>query len=464
MTGSNDNEQDRLLASVLDDIDQGILIYDRNLAVLAYNRRVLEILELPAGQFPVGSSFEGWVRYTSENGGYSEIGSVEEQIEKRMKVIRSFESYETDHIKFDNRILEIRGKPLADGNFVTAYTEITEWKNSERTLLESEARLIRVLDNSPIGVNIVGQDGVRRFANAKILEMNGLEKNDLKKLSISKSYADLDHRDALLKEYREKGVVNDREVEFVRLDGTHYWALLSLREITFEGRKSILAWHYDITERREMEEKLRNKQQQLQMQIMEVRDREQRMEAQASELVEIADELASAQEKMKFLANHDALTGLPSLRLCQDRITQALEAAKREKKLCALMFVDLDGFKSVNDSLGHDAGDAVLKGVAERIKSCIRAVDTVARIGGDEFVVVMSNIELKSEATHVAQRLIETLSEEFPVEGGIARVGASIGIALYPDNATTADELLRLADASMYEIKRKGKNNFGFAK
>ena len=169
-----------------------------------------------------------------------------------------------------------------------------------------------------------------------------------------------------------------------------------------------------------------------------------------------------AEEKIRHLANHDALTGLPSLRLAKDRLLLALGLAHRNKALAAVMFVDLDGFKSVNDTYGHDAGDKVLMEVAGRLLSCVRATDTVARMGGDEFMLVATNLHSPDNAAGIAAKATRELARPFTLSQGEATIGASIGIALFPDHAEEADKLVGMADAAMYVVKNSGKNGYAF--
>ena len=174
-------------------------------------------------------------------------------------------------------------------------------------------------------------------------------------------------------------------------------------------------------------------------------------------------EQVQAEERIRYLANHDALTGLPSLRLARDRLQMAIEAARRSARLAALLFVDLDGFKEVNDRYGHDAGDHVLQTVGMRLKESVRQTDTVARIGGDEFLMILTNLNAPEEAERLAGKVVEALSA--PITWGDAqlRVGASIGIAVYPHDGEDASQLLRLSDQAMYRVKRSTKNAYGFA-
>ena len=166
--------------------------------------------------------------------------------------------------------------------------------------------------------------------------------------------------------------------------------------------------------------------------------------------------------ELDFLANHDALTGLPSLRLCKDRLDQSLAEARRNRQTSAVMFVDLDGFKEINDQHGHDIGDLVLKMTAGRIKTEIRETDTVARIGGDEFVIILSSLPETAIAERIAATVIAQVARPLQIKDIEVEITASIGISLYPEHGTTAEKLIRSADKAMYQVKREGKNSFGF--
>lgn len=162
------------------------------------------------------------------------------------------------------------------------------------------------------------------------------------------------------------------------------------------------------------------------------------------------------------LAYYDCLTGLPNRRLLQDRFQQALANAQRHGTGMALLFLDLDKFKPINDSLGHKAGDEVLKTLADRLASCLREGDTLSRIGGDEFVVLLLNIAGEEEISSVAQKIIDITSEPIPMKGRDLQVGCSIGISIFPKDGTGYDTLLKNADAAMYRAKENGRNNFQF--
>jgi len=166
------------------------------------------------------------------------------------------------------------------------------------------------------------------------------------------------------------------------------------------------------------------------------------------------------EEKIFHMATHDALTDLPNLNLVKDRIIMAIETSRRNKTSVAIMFIDLDNFKIVNDSFGHEIGDCLLQKVAKRFLSCIRKTDSVARVGGDEFLIVLTELQSSKNAELIAKKIIQFISKPFIFNDKHASVGVSIGISLYPDNGTDYKTLITKADRAMYVVKNSGKNNF----
>jgi len=173
-------------------------------------------------------------------------------------------------------------------------------------------------------------------------------------------------------------------------------------------------------------------------------------------------ESKAREEAVRHLAYHDALTGLPNRRLLDDRLAQAIHLAQRRDRKLAVMLIDLDDFKQVNDSLGHRAGDAMLREVAARLSACVRRADTLARHGGDEFVVVVSDVQADADCGLVAEKILRSLAAPFQIEGRALGLGASIGISLFPSDAGDGDALLRNADAAMYSAKQQGRNQYRF--
>jgi diguanylate cyclase (GGDEF)-like protein/PAS domain S-box-containing protein len=168
------------------------------------------------------------------------------------------------------------------------------------------------------------------------------------------------------------------------------------------------------------------------------------------------------EERMRHMAHYDPLTELPNRALIADRLQQAVIKARRDKTYMAVMFIDLDRFKPVNDNLGHDIGDLLLKQVAHRMLSGVRASDTVARIGGDEFVVLLPSIEQEADATIVAEKILHALKQPFDVAGHEISISGSIGIAAYPEHGDDEKLLLINADIAMYHAKKDGRNGYRF--
>jgi len=173
-------------------------------------------------------------------------------------------------------------------------------------------------------------------------------------------------------------------------------------------------------------------------------------------------EIKRLQDRMDNLAHHDQLTGLPNRTLFYDRLKHAQALAKRREKGFALFYMDLDGFKAVNDTHGHELGDHLLKAVGERLSECVRESDTVARIGGDEFTVLLPDLQSRDTAASLAQLIIEALIRPFQFDGVSCGIGVSIGISFYPTDGEESDRLISCADAAMYRVKNTGRNSFAF--
>jgi diguanylate cyclase (GGDEF)-like protein len=188
----------------------------------------------------------------------------------------------------------------------------------------------------------------------------------------------------------------------------------------------------------------------------------ERLEKEHKALLLSTEKLKKANIKLKTLAHFDSLTGLPNRELFYDRLSQSIEKAIRHKNELALLFVDLDRFKQINDSLGHSLGDKVLQAVAARLNNCIRKEDSLARLGGDEFIILMDDLEKGENASLLAQKIIDSLAEPIYIDEHTFYVTASIGISLYPQDDKDLHTLLRYADTAMYKAKKEGKNNFQF--
>src|SRR6202030_1769275 len=169
-----------------------------------------------------------------------------------------------------------------------------------------------------------------------------------------------------------------------------------------------------------------------------------------------------AEDRVQYLAFYDDLTGLANRPLLQDRLAKALADARRQKYKIALLFLDLDTFKNINDSLGHSVGDLLLQEVAERLKTWGRKQDTVARVGGDEFLIVLTELKDITDAAVAAERLLDGIIAEYSIQGHAVNITCSLGISIFPEHGTDPETLMKNADAAMYSAKESGRNNFRF--
>ena len=266
------------------------------------------------------------------------------------------------------------------------------------------------------------------FYSARWMSMLGYDSGEL--LSTLDTWIKLTHPDDISKTLKlvdacAKGVQDSYSLEFRMLHKDGHWVHILSRAFAVREKSNnevlrFVGTHVDLTERKKLE----------------------------SELL--------------YQANHDNLTGLPNRKLAIELLTKAIATARRNRSKIAVLFMDLDGFKIINDTLGHDVGDLVLMETAKRLRDNLREVDTVARIGGDEFLVILEGVIEKSCVSLVAEKLVDSLRQPYKNKTNISVIGVSIGISLYPDNGEQLDELINRADQSMYEIKSRGKNNYTF--
>lgn len=184
--------------------------------------------------------------------------------------------------------------------------------------------------------------------------------------------------------------------------------------------------------------------------------------ADVTPLKHLEQELKEAKERAEELASHDYLTGLPNRVLLTDQISAAIARAKRNAEIVAIMMIDMDGFKLVNDTYGHGAGDRLLVETAGRMKNAVREMDTVTRYGGDEFLITAPQLNSESHAASIATRLLAMVREPFHLEEALLEPSFSVGIALFPPDGATPDELIRHSDSALYTAKRRGKNRYAF--
>ena len=317
---------------------------------------------------------------------------------------------------------------LAHGCFIAIKQDITERKRAEEELHGSRQMLQSILDAIPQRVFWKDRDCIYLGCNRALATDAGL---DAAAAIIGKSDCDLSWS-AMAEHYRaddqlvmeqDSAKLNFQE-QLSRPDGSMRW--IQTNKLPLRDRKGkvtgVIGTYEDITERK------------------------------------------LAEERVQFLAYYDALTGLPNRTLLQDRLAKALAGARRSKDKVALLFLDLDRFKNINDSLGHSVGDLLLQEVAERLKRWAREQDTVARVGGDEFLIVLSAVKDVADAAVAAGRILDAMTTEFVIQGRSLSVRCSLGISIFPDHGKDAESLIKNADAAMYSSKEGGRNKFSFFK
>jgi diguanylate cyclase (GGDEF)-like protein/PAS domain S-box-containing protein len=320
------------------------------------------------------------------------------------------------------RILESNLLPQHDasGATVAAFvliSDITRHRVAEQAVRESEERLRLFAAATHEGI-VFHEDGVLEDCNEALLRLTGYTLAELAGTRIIDHVAP-EYRDAALDALRT-GYEQPYESEIIRKDGTRLPVEFEGRTLPFNGRIYRLSVVRDIRRRR------------------------------------------ASQKRIDFLAHHDLLTGLPNRALLLDRLEFMLASARRRGTQLALLFIDLDNFKTVNDSLGHVAGDALLRVVAERIQKALRTVDVVSRHGGDEFLVALPDLESDQAPVPVAEKLMAAIGAAVELEGHGLSVSASIGISVFPRDGVSADALIKNADAAMYLAKERGRSNYQF--
>jgi len=325
--------------------------------------------------------------------------------------------------------------------------DFTEQRRAEDELQRVLAEQQALLDNVVVGIAFT-RDRRNVRCNRRFEELFGFAPGAAVGSSARDMYftdEEFARRDEIY-EQLNRGRTHSREQWLRRQDGSGFWCRIAGRAVKAGDPAKGHVWLFeDITHAHEAEERV-----------------QQALDALERKVAERTAELEEAKARAQHMAGHDALTGLANRRLLEDRLTQALALSYRNRQQTAVMFIDLDRFKTINDSLGHTVGDALLKEVAQRLAKALRTGDTICRIGGDEFVVVLPEVKRSSDVAQVAQKVIEQLSAPVTVEERELVVTPSIGITVFPDDGRDAETLIRNADAAMYHAKEMGRANYQF--
>lgn len=321
---------------------------------------------------------------------------------------------------------EARLLPFPPNQVVTFIRNISDRKQTEAELRQAEAKYRSIYENATEGIFQSNLEGNYLSANNALARIYGYDSPEDLQANLTdiatSLYVDPNRRHEFTRLLVEQGSITEFESQIYRKDGQIIWISENARAVHdahgelsyFEGTV------IDITERK------------------------------------------LSENTIHYQAFHDLLTGLPNRALFDDRLPIAIADARRRGDLVAVMFLDLDRFKTINDTLGHAVGDRLLQDVAERISHCLREVDTVARWGGDEFTLLLPHLRYPDDAVIITERILHALKPGFYLEGHHLHVTTSIGIALYPSDGTDPDTLLRNADAALYRAKESGRNNYQF--
>ncbi len=335
------------------------------------------------------------------------------------------------HCRKDGTIIdvEISSHPLdfhGVKSMLVAANDITERKRAEEAVHHAEEKYRGIFENAVIGIFQATPEGELTSVNRALALMHGYDSPQQLIAEVTdvarQLFVDPGQMADLTLTAMRDGVLRGVEVEICRRDGTLKWARLNLRAVRGPGGDGVIieGTVEDITDRK------------------------------------------AAEDRVKFLAYYDALTELPHRALLQDRLENALAGARRRGEKIALLFLDLDQFKAVNHSFGHSFGDVVLKEVARRLKACAGDHNTVARVGGDDFLILLSSVQDAADAAIAAEQIMNAMEAPFLVRGHSVRVRCSIGVSMFPEHGTDGEALMANAEAARYSAKDLGRSNVRF--
>ncbi|MFZ0198448.1 MAG: EAL domain-containing protein [Candidatus Sulfotelmatobacter sp.] len=321
-----------------------------------------------------------------------------------------------------------QGEGRDETQFIAIKQDISGRKQAEQALRRAEEKYRAIFEDAVIGIFQASADGRLLNVNRAFAEIHGYDSPEQMLVELSnlnaaaQLFVEPKRMDVLRQVLGEKELVRDFELDVYRRDRSERVVLVNVRAVRDASGNMLF---YEGT-------------------------------------VEDVTARKVAEERVQFLAYYDALTGLPNRTLLQDRLATALAGARRRKDKVALLFLDLDRFKLINDSLGHSFGDLLLQEVAQRLKKWAREQDTVARLGGDEFLIVLTGVKNIADAAVAADRMTKSMTAGFVVQGRPLNITCSLGISVFPEHGTNSETLIKNADAAMYFAKESGRNNFRF--
>jgi diguanylate cyclase (GGDEF)-like protein/PAS domain S-box-containing protein len=413
----------RLLATALEEAPNAIVLTDHQGTILWVNPAFTEMTGYTADE-AIGKNPGLWRSDEQDAGFYAALwNTIAAGTVWRGEVVNRKKdgSLYTEEMT----VAPVRSAAGAVSHYVAIKQDITQRKLAEQALQDAEQKYRSIFENAVLGIFQTNLEGDFVSVNPALARLGGYDSPEdfLNHVpGAAEIYVDLKRRDELRELLLAQKVVRDFEVEVKTKDGAKRTTSINVGAVAdSEGKIFYLEGTVqDITERK------------------------------------------AAEARVQFLAYHDALTGLPNRVLFEDRLAKALANARRRQERVAVLWLDLDNFKTINDSLGHSVGDLLLKLVGERLHRHTRAQDTVAKVGGDEFVFALINPGHISHAAAAVERIRRVVAHAFEVQGRVLNVTCSIGISLFPDHGGDSETLLKNADQAMYCAKENGRNNFRF--
>ena len=447
------------LSAIFDSASLGIAVV-RERTFARCNRRLEEILGLPTGSL-LGRPIQ-------------EMFVSDEEFQRVDELVRAEFSAGTRHrreqiyLRADGKTvwLRVSGSTLDRADLrvgsVWLVEDITATREAEERAQQAFDEQRMIFDNAAVGI-LFARDRVVQSCNRKLAEIFGYGQEELTGRSTRVFYlseGDYQHHGAQLLPVVMAGGTYIGETRVRHKDGHPFWVRATGRRVSGQARSIDMTWIFeDVTERHQAEEALLHAHDELEQRVVE---RTAELASANTQLQEEVFERMQAEQRTWHIAHHDSLTGLPNRTLLHDRLQQALTQAQRSRHRVAVLFLDLDRFKSVNDTLGHAIGDELLKHVADRLRRVVRAVDTVSRLGGDEFVIVLHEMASPDDVVQVAEKIIGAMVPPVHIDGHQLRPTTSIGISMFPDDGDEVFSLMKSADTAMYHAKAAGRNNFQF--
>ena len=449
----------REMSAILDTASAGLGVV-RNRVFVRCNRRFEEICDLPAGSL-VGRSAR-WLFASDE-----EFQRVGEQVYAEFAA-GAVHRREQPYLRHDGRSiwLRISARSFDAANphtgSVWLIEDFTATHEAEQRAQQAFDEQQTIFDNAAVGILFV-RDGMVQRCNRRLAEIFGYRLEELAGRSTRVFFLNEDdyQRDgAAAAPLVMTGGTYIGETRVRHKDGHAFWVRTTGRKVAGQTGSIDVTWIFeDVTERHQAQEALLRVHDELEQRVVE---RTAELASANSQLQAEVFERMQAEQRIWHIAHHDGLTGLPNRTLLHDRLQQALGQAQRGQHRVAVMFLDLDRFKSVNDTLGHAIGDELLKHVADRLKAVVRAVDTVSRLGGDEFVIVLHEVLSPDDAVQVAEKIIGAMAPAVTIDNHRLSTTPSIGISIFPDDGDEVFALMKNADTAMYHAKSMGRNNFQF--